>query len=401
MPRTQHPYNCIFPKREYNIPDMSIKISFLKTRYIAYLVFLSVMGWFLFNFLLTSQGKIMYRYFIEKPTSYNLERAERLASSIYQSFKKEVAEPNIEAVTTFINKYNDIPFLSVNFIYQDEAGSMKSVLANVKEIDILSAEYVYPIKYGDKEVGTLLVYDINKEYKRGLEEYSHTLNMTRLFFAILLILLFSVLIYREYSATIEQAKRVAEYQAVHDGLTGLYTHKYFMEHLEREINRSMRYKRPISLIMCDIDHFKKFNDTHGHLAGDMALKTVSQIISENVRSSDIVARYGGEEFALLLIEAGIEQAHNVAKRLKKAMDDALEIADRIKDKIEQTTIPLDHKKVGVTISMGVSSYDGHPDYKPEYLIGEADHALYESKNAGRNMVTVFNPLTKEFKSYSH
>jgi GGDEF domain-containing protein len=380
---------------------MGIKLSFLKTRYFAYLVLLSVLGWFLFNYLLASQSAIMYKYFIEKPTSYNLERAERLASSIYQSFKKEVPEPGMEAITAFINKYNDIPFLSVNFIYQDGSGVMKSVLKDVKEIDILSAEYVYPIKYGDKEVGTLLVYDINKEYKRGLEEYTHTLQMTRLFFGILLVLLFSIFLYREYSGKIERDKRIAEYQAVHDGLTGLYTHKFFIDNLEREINRSLRYKRPISLIMCDVDHFKKFNDTYGHLAGDMALKTVSEIISENTRTTDIVARYGGEEFAVLLIEAGLEQAKNVAKRLKIAVDEAIEVADRIKGRVEKTAITVDHKKVNVTLSMGLSSYDGHPDYKPEYLIGEADHALYESKNNGRNQLTIFDPATKEFKSYPH
>lgn len=307
-----------------------MKIAFLKTRFITYLLLLSLIGAFLFNFLLTRQRAIMYKYFIEKPTSYNLERAERLASSIYQSFKKEVPDPSPEKISAFIQKYNDIPFLSVNFVYRDDKGVMRSVAEDVKEIDILSAEYVYPIRYGDTEVGTLLVYDINKEYKRGLSEYTDMLNLTRAFFVTLILLLLSVLIYREYSAKIEHEKRIAEYQAVHDGLTGLYTQKYFKEHLEREISRSKRYGNPLSLVMCDIDHFKKFNDTYGHLAGDKMLKTVAQIIADNVRSSDIVARYGGEEFAMLLIEAGPEEAANVAKRLKRLTEEALEVAGRIK-----------------------------------------------------------------------
>jgi len=276
---------------------------------------------------------------------------------------------------------------------------MKSVREGAQEIDILSAEYVYPIKYGDRDIGTLLVYDINKEYKRGLEEYKHMINITRIFFAILLLLLLSVLIYREYSAKIENEKRIAEYQAVHDGLTGLYTQKYFKEHLEREIHRSKRYKSPLSLVMCDIDHFKDFNDTYGHLAGDRALKTVARIIADNVRSSDIVARYGGEEFAILLMEAGAEEAASVAKRLKSLADEALEVADRIKERVQNTAIDVDHDKASVTVSMGISSYNGGDDYKPEYLISEADHALYESKNSGRNLITVFNPQTKEFKNY--
>jgi GGDEF domain-containing protein len=377
-----------------------MKIAFLKTRFITYLLLLSLIGAFLFNFLLTRQRAIMYKYFIEKPTSYNLERAERLASSIYQSFKKEVPDPSPEKISAFIQKYNDIPFLSVNFVYRDDKGVMRSVAEDVKEIDILSAEYVYPIRYGDTEVGTLLVYDINKEYKRGLSEYTDMLNLTRAFFVTLILLLLSVLIYREYSAKIEHEKRIAEYQAVHDGLTGLYTQKYFKEHLEREISRSKRYGNPLSLVMCDIDHFKKFNDTYGHLAGDKMLKTVAQIIADNVRSSDIVARYGGEEFAMLLIEAGPEEAANVAKRLKRLTEEALEVAGRIKEKVQSTEIEIDHSHAGVTLSLGVSSYNAAPDYKSEYLIGEADHALYESKNSGRNRITVFNPLTKEFKTFT-
>ncbi|MDD3089939.1 MAG: GGDEF domain-containing protein [Candidatus Omnitrophica bacterium] len=378
-----------------------MKLIFPKTRYILYLVIISVFGWFLFNYLISSQSEIMYKYFIEKPTTYNLERAERLAFSIYQSFKKEVLDPSHDNIRAFVTKYNDIPFLSVNFVYNDGSGGMKSILDNAGEIDILRAEYVYPIRYGEKEAGTLLVYDINKEYKRGLEEYAGTLLITRIFFGAMLLLLVSILIYREYTVKIEQKKREAEYEAVHDGLTGLYTHKYFLEHLDREIARSQRYKRPLSLLMCDVDHFKKFNDTYGHLAGDKALKTVAAIISENIRASDIVARYGGEEFAILLVETSLEQAESVAKRLKSVMDDAAEVADRIKGKIEHTPISVDHKTVGVTISMGLSSYYGQPDYKPEYLIGEADHALYESKNNGRNMVTIFDPETKKFKSYGH
>jgi len=159
----------------------------------------------------------MYRYFIEKPAAYNLERAERISSSIYKSFKEEVNTPSLDLIKKFVGKYNEIPFLSVNFIYKNSEGVMKSILEDVKEMDILSAEYVYPIKFGQREVGTLLVYDINKEYKKGLEEYSHMLILTRVFFSIMLFLLFFIIFYREYSTKIENEKQIAEYQAVHDG----------------------------------------------------------------------------------------------------------------------------------------------------------------------------------------
>jgi len=338
----------------------------------------------------------MYKYFIEKPKLYNVERAERLSSSIYQSFKTEVPDPgDLESIRVFIKKYNEIPFLSVNFIYKDKSGALKSILEDVKEINILDAEYVFPIKQGPESIGTLLVYDINKEYERGLKEYSHMKNVTRIFFSILLFLLLFLLLYREYNAKIEQQKRLAEFQAVHDGLTGLYTHKYFQEQLLKELSRSERYKRPVSLILCDIDHFKNFNDEFGHLAGDEVLRTVSRIMSDNVRTSDLVARYGGEEFAILLFETGTRKYPDGG--LKKLHEEATDAAKRIKAKVESTRVNLTgDRSVGVTISMGVAFYDGHSDYRPEYLISEADISLYKSKNSGRNLITVYSPETKEY-----
>lgn len=377
-----------------------MKLAFLMTRSVIYLFLLAVTGWFLFNFLLTSQSAIMYQYFIEKPTTYNLERAERLASSIYKSFKTEISVPTPDNIRQFIERYNDIPFLSVNFLHHDSEGIMRSIIDDVEEIDILSAEYVYPIRYGRQDIGTLLIYDINREYKRGLEEYNNMMNITKGFFAILLSLLLSILVIREYSTKIEEDKKLAQYQAVHDGLTGLYTQKYFKTQLEREIARSRRYKRPVSLIMCDIDYFKKFNDTYGHLAGDHALRTVAGILSSNTRSSDIVARYGGEEFAILLLEAGVEEVKSVAKRVKFLTEEALDIASRIKSEVEKTLIPVDHSSTHVTMSMGVSSYSGEEDYKVEYLISKADSALYESKKNGRNRITLFHPVTKEFEDFA-
>ncbi|MBU1657164.1 MAG: GGDEF domain-containing protein, partial [Candidatus Omnitrophica bacterium] len=198
----------------------------------------------------------------------------------------------------------------------------------------------------------------------------------------------------------EQEKRIAEYQAVHDGLTGLNTHKYFREHLAQAIMRAQRYKRPVSLIMCDVDHFKDFNDKYGHLAGDEVLRAVSTIIADNVRASDIVARYGGEEFAVLLMEIGGGKSHKPGKTKTDGLaEEALDIAKRIKKLIGLTQVRLHSTEANVTISMGISTFTGKDDYKPEYLISEADLALYESKNNGRNRITVFDPATKQFTEY--
>jgi GGDEF domain-containing protein len=377
-----------------------MNLSIFKTRFILYLIILTVISWFLFNYLLNLQNNVMYQYFIEKPASYNLERAERLASSIYKSFKKEVQNPSPENIEKFIEKYNDIPFLSVNFVYQEKDGTIKSILEDVKELDILSAEYVYPIRYNNQETGTLLIYDINKEYKRGLKEYNDTIIITKLFFTILLSLLFFIIVFREYNAKITGQKRIAEYQAIHDGLTGLFNQKHFKETLKRELSRSERHGRPISLIMCDVDFFKKFNDTYGHLAGDDALQQVSNIISQNVREYDLVARYGGEEFAILLMETSVKEVKNIAKRVQGLTDEALEIANRIKNNVQNTLFEINGAQTNITISMGIASYDGKSDYKPEYLINSADIALYESKNTGRNKITFFNSETKQFENFS-
>jgi len=369
-----------------------MKISFLKTRFLIYVLFLTLLGAYLFNFLLTRQSTITYKYFIEKPAAYNVERAERLSSSIYKSFRQEVTTPSMKNIHQFVEKYDEIPFLSVNYIYQDDTDTTRCMIGDANEVDILSAEYVYPIKYESQNIGTLLIYDINKEYAKGMKEYQHMLNVTRIFFILLLFLLLSILLYREYSTKIEQEKRMAEYQAVHDGLTGLNTHKYFREHLNKALMQSQRHKGPISLIMCDVDHFKDFNDKYGHLAGDEVLRTVSSILAENVRASDIVARYGGEEFAILLMDANESRPNGLA-------EEALDISKRIKHLIESTRVKLYNSEVSVTISMGISHFTGKADYKAEYLISEADLALYESKNNGRNRITVFDPATKQFTEY--
>ncbi|HPS19678.1 MAG TPA: diguanylate cyclase [Candidatus Omnitrophota bacterium] len=339
----------------------------------------------------------MYKYFIERPAAYNLERAERLANSIYRSFKEEVPSPTIENIRVFIEKYNDIPFLSVNFIYKDSSGAMKSILKDANENDILSAEYVFPIKYGTQEIGTLLVYDINKEYKKGIEEYSNMMNITRISFSSLIFLLLFILLYREYSTRIEQEKRLAEFQATHDGLTGLYNHRCFKEHLAKTVSHLSGTHASISLIMCDVDHFKKFNDTYGHLAGDEVLRTVSSIIADNVRAVDMVARYGGEEFAILLKESRPDHRKG-HEHQKDILKETIEIAERIRSRVESTKVKFNTMNVSVTISMGVSTYKGSDkEYKTEYLISEADLALYESKNTGRNRITIFDPETKCFK----
>ncbi|MGB9177958.1 MAG: diguanylate cyclase [Pyrinomonadaceae bacterium] len=155
-----------------------------------------------------------------------------------------------------------------------------------------------------------------------------------------------------------------------DPLTGLYNRRKFEEQMEAEIARTRRYARPFCLIILDIDHFKRVNDTFGHAVGDDAIKQVARILKACARAGDTVARIGGEEFALLLPETEIEKARQVANRLRTA--------------VAQMNIPF----VGrATISLGVAEFPLCA-LTAELLYKAADGALYEAKNAGRNRVVV-------------
>lgn len=155
-----------------------------------------------------------------------------------------------------------------------------------------------------------------------------------------------------------------------DGLTGLFNYRHFHELLRDEINRCKRYRREFSLLMIDIDDFKSFNDTYGHLEGDTILKKVSKFFSQNVRDIDSVYRYGGEEFTIILPETTREGAFTLAHRLHSLVHTAY--------------------KIKPTISIGVTCYPDDAKEKNE-LIRKTDLALYEAKKLGKNQVCIFKP----------
>lgn len=161
--------------------------------------------------------------------------------------------------------------------------------------------------------------------------------------------------------------------AITDGLTGLFNYRYFKGELEKEVKKSDRYNRPLSLIMADVDFFKHYNDTNGHAQGDLALKSVAEIFMKSVRDVDLAARYGGEEFAVVLPETTLEQA--------------LIIAERIRRKLEEEDVPYEELQPNgqLTLSIGVASF---PDNAKDAsaLIVAADKALYKAKENGRNQV---------------
>ncbi|BCA78952.1 diguanylate cyclase [Desulfuromonas sp. AOP6] len=159
-----------------------------------------------------------------------------------------------------------------------------------------------------------------------------------------------------------------------DPLTQLYNRRFLTDALEREMNRSTRNNSPVTLVMLDIDHFKKVNDTYGHQRGDLILKVVADLLMSKMREYDLAARFGGEEFALVLPETTLKQGVEAAERLRLACSELL--------------FPDELSELELTISLGVAAFP-HPDiHTLDDLIREADYALYRAKRTGRNRVSV-------------
>ncbi|MBI3890532.1 MAG: diguanylate cyclase [Candidatus Wallbacteria bacterium] len=160
--------------------------------------------------------------------------------------------------------------------------------------------------------------------------------------------------------------------SIYDGLTGVFVHRHFQRELLKSFDTARRYGRDFSLLLIDIDHFKRFNDTYGHQVGDLVLAEVAALFKRTARTSDIVARYGGEEFAMILPETSIQGARAFAERLRAL--------------VEANIIQSRGGPLHVTISLGVSSLaQGQPSNKDD-LIKQADAALYDAKRSGRNRV---------------
>lgn len=162
--------------------------------------------------------------------------------------------------------------------------------------------------------------------------------------------------------------------AIHDALTGLFNRREFRTRLHQEIERSRRYAHSFALLLIDADHFKAVNDTHGHPAGDQALREIARVLADSTRPVDTVARYGGEEFALLLPETQGEGAFITAERIRRTM--------------EAVTISLDDGvRLKLTVSIGIGLFPQHGP-NADHLFARADAALYEAKEQGRNRVVM-------------
>jgi diguanylate cyclase (GGDEF)-like protein len=221
-----------------------------------------------------------------------------------------------------------------------------------------------PIVIGDRVAGLI-------HLSRATDDpfTNHELDVTSQFTGIFITSIKNALIHKR-----------TEKLAFTDPLTGLFNHRYFQETLAHEFIRAKRYDKPLSLMVIDIDFFKKFNDTYGHLVGDKVLRHVAEIFGHSIREQiDTVARYGGEEFAVILPETSLKGAKH--------------FAERIRSKVEESKIIEDDQELSVTLSIGVACTRVTECEKTSNLIEAADIALYRAKDNGRNQVRTFEEST--------
>jgi len=280
-----------------------------------------------------------YRLFVQPGESISQEFQEKLASNIFELFSDYPADPPLTRENfhkpSFFNPHNPGNRPTKNF---------KHVLH-------------LPIIISDRFRGLI-------HLARGEDKPFTTkdLDITSHFTGIFITSIKNALIHKR-----------TEKLAFTDPLTELFNHRYFQETLAHEFIRARRYSKPLSLMVIDIDFFKKFNDTWGHLVGDQVLRHVAAIFKNSVREQiDTVARYGGEEFAVILPET--------------SLDGAKLFAERIRSKVEQSRLNHDGNELSVTLSIGVSCTLVTNCDKTSDLIEAADLALYKAKENGRNQV---------------
>jgi diguanylate cyclase (GGDEF)-like protein len=270
-----------------------------------------------------------------------------------EGYEVEGAKTGPEAIEKAKEKYFDLIISDVRL-----PGGMDGleVLKNIKDIYNYPNKMIIMTGYADEEAPVRAI-------RLGVDDYIYKPFRTEDFLQAV-----------SRTIKISRLQKYVDYYrqlSIHDGLTNLFNHRYFHEIIVREIDRASRYNHPFSLFMIDIDNFKHFNDTHGHLAGDMALKKIANLFIKFFRKVDFAFRYGGEEFIIILPETHKEGALVVAERIRKT--------------VEETSFEVDHTLANLTVSIGVAIFPEDAKDK-EALVQNADKALYRAKQSGKNRI---------------
>lgn len=256
----------------------------------------------------------------------------------------------------------------INLILKDKIRDRLTLEKNFAEAVKIGDKYyivtfltISPLQKNSHNIGYLISYEQDDTFEVFNSIFLHNIILGNIIIILILSFIYYVLKINEKLKLL----------AATDKLTGLFNRNKFYEIANLEVERSKRYKRPLSLIIFDIDYFKRINDKYGHNVGDYVLKKLSKIVKDSIRKSDFLFRWGGEEFIVLAPETDINGAEKLAEKLRKAVED-----------FEFDTIKY------VTISLGVAQYNDKKDKDIDSLINRADKALYVSKESGRNCVTV-------------
>ncbi|HOJ63875.1 MAG TPA: GGDEF domain-containing protein [Spirochaetota bacterium] len=271
---------------------------------------------------------------------------------LYRGTNKSVFNLSFESILPLIDffakeEFNQISALQFYSSFPD--------VEIIEEIRKYNPEFIIPLKSDKGVIGV---------YLQGRKSDNNPYSIQDIEFCINIMSLTSI--------SLENANLYR--QAIVDRMTKLYTHHQFQKRLEEEIKKGHRYDYKFSLIMFDIDHFKKFNDTYGHLQGDIIIKEIAKIFSKSVRDVDFPCRYGGEEFIAILPECDVKAAAVVAERLRR--------------KVESYDFPGENGPFKVTISVGIIEFKKEFVNFNEDIIENVDKALYNSKQNGRNRVSL-------------
>lgn len=323
----------------------------------------------------STQGELGYMHcaIIRKCEDENGEYLQILAQSndpLIDRLNNLIGSPGIQ--TRRLNYSNESVFadtMKQKTIVQSKAIdlSLKSVLPELSQETVnkilsnqpIKSVIVVPLITQNKEFGWFCVFSAREELASAEMDFLG---------------LFAKQI--EMAITIADLFQAVREQAVTDALTGLYNRRYFEESLAKEVQRAKRQQQPFSIIGIDLDYLKRINDTYGHFYGDIAIKTIADVLKSNARSVDVPARIGGEEFNILLPGIGSEGAMVAAERIRKSIE------------------RMDIETIGhITGSLGVATYFEHTD-NVEELLELTDQAMYASKRNGRNRVTLAKPISE-------
>ncbi|MBT8350871.1 MAG: diguanylate cyclase [Deltaproteobacteria bacterium] len=258
-----------------------------------------------------------------------------------------------------------VDILNSNSIHVVITDIMLPEMSGFELTELIAKEY-------DSDVIIITGYSDIYSYEEAIKMGASDFIIKPVRFEELLLRLKKVLSERELARDRGRMMEKLQKLAITDGLTKLHNSRSFYSQLEVEVDRFNRYKRSLALLLMDIDHFKKYNDSYGHLEGDKALVRIAQIIKSCLRKLDSAYRYGGEEFTVILPETSSEEAYHVAQRINSALT-------------AENFMPEKKNEAKITISIGVTEY--YPGDQLSEFIQRADKAMYLSKKKGRNQVT--------------